>query len=322
MKNKKKSKIFIDTQKSKDDIEKEFREENSLLEDEFKYKTMGERSEKRKKIKNILFLSLSGIAIVTVLSVVLTLKSPVNNIVKYKKPNYVLEQNISKYATWDKNYKSDLTAEEVAKKMAIDSSLNNEILKAMNFKIIGNWKVQIKNMIVNGFENGYNSLFFDIYLENPNNKNDYLVLRKIKLLTKEDPSLKKLLPEEKSDFFSNKLSLIYKSKTVNNDEKIKEIQNKIKEINNEENLDKRSEMFNKFFTLNVDTYYDFYPLYLTSKLTYNEKTNEISFTYRVIYLIQNYVKVKGRKYIYGIYASNEKEYTLNKKIGLSTIENK
>ncbi|AWX69495.1 hypothetical protein [[Mycoplasma] anseris] len=275
-------------------------------EDQVRYKKLAVKETRSKKIKSILFASLSAVGIATVLGIAFGIPKPINNMVIWKKETNILKK--SEFVDYLKQiepieYHYDGKPIDFAKEVLINPTLDNPVFKPFNLDLKDNVKeiynTEIKNVIINGIDG--NSICLDILLRNKKSTKDFIVLPKIVLRGFQvDEQTKNFITEEEASKLVQDVKFNFIGKGIT-------IEKAIEEINKPDIWNSwydRETVFQSYFEPQNLDLQGFLPFYFTSKLKYENYA--LSFDCKAYKLGIFDIKLKGKTYRYGQYISNDK----------------
>ena len=296
-------------------------------EEAFHYKKIGTNLEKKKKIKKILFWSLSVATVGIIVGITFSIKKQQNEYYLWKNKSkiYQLEEKEkiydNKYISYS-NKKYDDTKSNLIKKLVANNFLEkNDALKTLNFVNKKNdiYTTQITNIIDNTIDDCVN---FDAMFINKKTKQTEVILQNINVKCKTTKEAYSLKSNEKNalENISKRLeSINFKFRSENNNDKVNELKKKIKNYNEmvkkyntkeDDSIDVHflGMLFQKYFYSDFGDI-NFFP-YLIQEIKYDENENKISFKYKTFILTNTTEKYKRIKFNYFRYISDgiEKNY--------------
>ncbi|ACF07465.1 hypothetical membrane protein [Metamycoplasma arthritidis] len=283
---------------------------NEISEEEidgYNYKKIANKA-KRKKIANIVFISLASVAVTTALVASLAVRKTKSNILFWNPNVKFIERNeYSNYLEIDSNGKiKGKDVNEVVNELTANPKFENPLLSSYKLKLKSSKydTYQMHNVIVDGVSNS--KVLFDLQLINSKDPNDYVVLRRIELKNlKGDPNLTNRLAKSQTDNLIKDLEFSYSGKVAD----LKDI---VKRINSENDIFRKAELFSQVFKDNKSFLQRnrFSPFILKNDLVLEEKESEyhLKFTTGFYALGLDDRTINKNRYRIGIYYTNDQIY--------------
>lgn len=293
---------------------------NKVTEEDLRdYKKIGTNIEKKKKIKKILFFSLSALTVGIVLGITLGIKKTQNEYHLWKDKNKIYKFSSSetiydnKYLKYDHDKTHSLTKNDLIKELVYNNNLeNNTSLKELNFtNKLNDYSAKIVNVIDNTLLK--DTVNFDLILTNKKTNLVEKIIKDVQIKCKKDISNTYSLKDREKEVLNN-ISKRFKSQLFKfyyekEETKIEELEKAINEYNSildenkEINFHRLNDFFRKKFDFDLGKI-NFLP-YAIGKINYDKITKKISFSYRSFILSTQNAKYKKIRFNYFRYIADE-----------------
>lgn len=270
--------------------------------DKKEFKKFAVKTTKAKRIKSILFWTLSASTIATVFGVVYGIKKPKNDYLFWKGTPLLSEDKIKEYIQYNKNYNFDITAKEFYESLILDTTINNKYLKEAGFKNLKDslFSFEIHNIIEDTLNN---SIHIDVLLKSKVGGEQYIILENLTFLNFKEPSEKYTIGSTEQKQLDAIIKEYSDKNFYYNKNKKEDFEAAIKKLSDEHDLINYAKIFESIFLIKGENKINNCPI-IIKDLSYDKDSEVLTFKYIPIALSAQLKKIGKTKYKHYYFVSN------------------